>query len=193
MAPTEDIDPMDQDDFGSGNGGTEDFDREMAAKKMKSDTKPDSAPQSGNTGPTPMQHFIAVTPLGNNRPCPPMKPLVFMNGAEKLPPIAATKPKTGFKPGLGCTKSKDHPILSVIGEVNFNLQSHSSYSVVDHATPVKASVGSAPSGSDHLQQTETSASASHFDGVVDQPVIQQWTTACSASSALIESESNLNS
>jgi len=65
VAPAEDVDHMDQDDFGAGNGGSKDSDRETAAKKMKSDSKTDtSPPQAGNTGPTPMQHFIAVTPLG---------------------------------------------------------------------------------------------------------------------------------
>jgi len=65
VAPAEDVDHMDHDDFGAGNGGSKDSDRETAAKKLKSDSKTDtSPPQAGNTGPTPMQHFIAVTPLG---------------------------------------------------------------------------------------------------------------------------------
>ena len=93
----EDVDPMDQDDFGAENGGTENPESEMAAKKLKSDSKTDSsAPQSGSTGPTPMQHLIAVTLLGKRRPCPPPKPLVFLKKDDKLPPIAVTVPKNGF-------------------------------------------------------------------------------------------------
>ena len=42
VAPNEDVDPMDQDDFGAGNGGTEESGRETAAKKMKSDSKIDN-------------------------------------------------------------------------------------------------------------------------------------------------------
>jgi len=95
----EDVDPMDQDDFGAGNGGTENPESEVAAKKLKRDSKTDSsAPQSGSTGPTPMQHLIAVTPLGKRRPCPPPKPLVFLKKDDKLPPIAVTVPKMGFRP-----------------------------------------------------------------------------------------------
>ena len=102
VAPAEDVDHMDQDDFGAGNGGSEDSDRETAAKKMKSDSKIDtSPPQAGHTGPTPMQHFIAVTPLGKNRPYPGFKLIVLMNGTDKLPQIAVTKPKMGFASDLG--------------------------------------------------------------------------------------------
>ena len=90
---------MDQEDFGAGIGGTENPESEMAAKKLKSDSKTDSsAPQSGSTGPTPMQHLIAVTLLGKRRPCPPPKPLVFLKKDDKLPPIAVTVPKMGFRP-----------------------------------------------------------------------------------------------
>ena len=112
VAPAEDVDHMDQDDFGAGNGGSEDSDRETAAKKMKSDSKTGtSPPQAGNTGPTPMQHFIAVTPLGKNRPYPGFKPIVLMNGTDKLPHIAVTKPKMGFASDLGRTTSKYHPFF----------------------------------------------------------------------------------
>jgi hypothetical protein len=45
------------------------------------------------SGPTPMQTCIAVTPLGSNRPCPPMKPLVMMSASASLPPICVTKPR----------------------------------------------------------------------------------------------------
>ena len=78
----EDVDPMDQDDFGAGNGGTENPESEMAAKKLKSDSKTDSsAPQSGSTGPTPTQHLIAVTLLRKRRPCPPAETVsVFQKG-----------------------------------------------------------------------------------------------------------------
>ena len=115
VAPAEDVDHMDQDDFGAGNGGSEDSDRETAAKKMKSDSKTDtSPPQAGNTGPTPMQHFIVVTPLGKNRPYPGFKPIVLMNGTDKLPQIAVTKPKMGFASDLGRTTSKYHPFFPPI-------------------------------------------------------------------------------
>ncbi|KAG2597515.1 hypothetical protein PVAP13_5KG223300 [Panicum virgatum] len=111
VAPNEDVDPMDQDDFGAGNGGTEESGRETAAKKMRSDSKTDnSAPQSGSAGPTPMQHHIAVTPLGKRRPCPPPKLLVFMKSDDKLPPIAVTIPKTCFRPDPGCTPYPGSPV-----------------------------------------------------------------------------------
>jgi len=42
VAPTEDVDPMDQDDFRAGNGCTEESGKETAAKKMKSDSKIDN-------------------------------------------------------------------------------------------------------------------------------------------------------
>ena len=38
VAPAEDVDHMDQDDFGAGNGGSKDSDRETSAKKLKSDS-----------------------------------------------------------------------------------------------------------------------------------------------------------
>lgn len=125
---------------------------------MRSDTNPEvSAPQSGsggpNTSPTPMQHFIAVTPLGKNRPCPPMKPLVFMKAGEKLSPIAVTKPKSGFKPGPGCTASKFHPILSDVGKINIQLQSQHPFYDVDNAAPLKVNVGSVLNKPDHLQHS----------------------------------------
>lgn len=139
VAPIEDVDPMDQDDFEAGNGGTEESGRETAAKKMKSDSKTDnSAPQSWSAGPTPMQHHIAVTPLGKRRPRPPPKPLVLMNSDDKLPPIAVTIPKMGFRPDPGCTSCKYHPIFSSkVGDVNLDMLSHISCSNVDPGLPVR--------------------------------------------------------
>ena len=116
IAPADDTEPMDHDDFGADNGNAEDTAKGSAAKKMRSDNSQadTSAPQVENvgSGPTPMQHQIAVTPLGKNRPCPPMKPLVMMDGNETLPLIAVTKPKSGFRPGPGSTFSKFHPLFS---------------------------------------------------------------------------------
>lgn len=70
--PPEDDDPMDFDNFGDGNGSTEDKDRDASAKKLKSANQPASSlPQTNNagSGPTPMQCMIAVTPMGNHRTC----------------------------------------------------------------------------------------------------------------------------
>jgi len=70
--PPEDDDPMDFDNFGDGNGSTEDKDRDASAKKLKSANQPASSlPQTNNagSGPTPMQCMIAVTPMGNHRMC----------------------------------------------------------------------------------------------------------------------------
>jgi len=115
VAPAEDVDHMDHDDFGAGNGGSKDSDRETAAKKLKSDSKTDtSPPQAGKTGPTPMQHFIVVTPLGENRPYPGLKPIALMDGTDKLPQTAVTKPKMGFASDLGHTTSKYHPFFPPI-------------------------------------------------------------------------------
>ena len=129
----EDVDPMDQDDFGAGNGGTENPESEVAAKKLKRDSKTDSsAPQSGSTSPTPMQHLIAVTPLGKRRPCPPPKPLVFLKKDDKLPPIAVTVPKMGFRPDSGCIASKYHPLFfRIYGDLNLCSQPHASCSDAD--------------------------------------------------------------
>ena len=77
----------------------------------KTDTSP---PQAGKTGPTPMQHFIVVTPLGKNHPYPGLKPIALMDGTDKLPQIAVTKPKMGFASDLGRTTSKYHPFFPPI-------------------------------------------------------------------------------
>ena len=139
----EDVDPMDQDDFGAGNGGNENPESEMAAKKLKSDSKMDpSASQSGSAGPTPMQHLFAVTPLGKRRPCPPPKPLVFLKKDDKLPPIAVTVPKMGFRPDSGCIASKYHPLFfRIYGDLNLCSQPHASCSVVDSGLSEKEAAG----------------------------------------------------
>lgn len=103
---------MDQDDYRADKGNADDTERGAASKKMKSDTgqSDTSTPQANvGSGPTPMQHQIVVTPLGKNRPSPPLKQVVMMNGTEKLPLIAVIKPKKGFRSGPGSIPSKFHP------------------------------------------------------------------------------------
>ena len=68
---------MDHVDLGDADRSAEDKERDASAKKMKSSSQPKSNPPAGNvgSGPAPMQCAIAVTPLGNGRPCPPMRPI----------------------------------------------------------------------------------------------------------------------
>ena len=64
---------MDHVDLGDADRSAEDKERDASAKKLKSSSQPKSNPPAGNvgSGPAPMQCAIAVTPLGNGRPCPP--------------------------------------------------------------------------------------------------------------------------
>ena len=82
---------MDHVDLGDADRSAEDKERDASAKKLKSSSQPKSNPPAGNvgSGPAPMQCAIAVTPLGNGRPCPPMRPIV-LNDTLKLPLIAVT-------------------------------------------------------------------------------------------------------
>ena len=52
VAPTDDIDPIDQDDYGADKGNAEELEMGVAAKKMKSDTSQSntSTPQAKNAG-----------------------------------------------------------------------------------------------------------------------------------------------
>lgn len=74
--PPDSHDPMGRDGNGDDKGGATEKEPESASKKLKSvPTAPSSEKGSADgkevSGPTPMQTCIAVTPLGNKRPCPP--------------------------------------------------------------------------------------------------------------------------
>jgi hypothetical protein len=67
---------MDHDDPRDSNDGLGDKEREASVKKMKSSNQPQSGASSmgvGNSGPASMQHMIAVTPVGNQRPSLPRR------------------------------------------------------------------------------------------------------------------------
>ena len=112
--PPEDDDPMDFDNFRDGNGSAEDKDRDDSSKKLKRMSQPESSlPQTKNvgSGPAPMQCWIAVTPMGNRRSCPPRKP-VLSEGTTKSTKIAVTVPRGGFRPIPGNTFGKYHPFFT---------------------------------------------------------------------------------
>ena len=77
-------------------------------------------------------------------PCPPPKPLVFLKKDDKLPPIAVTVPKMGFRPDSGCIASKYHPLFfPKLGVLNMCKQPHASCSIVDPRLSEKEAAGTA--------------------------------------------------
>ncbi|XP_039827439.1 uncharacterized protein LOC120689183 [Panicum virgatum] len=98
--PPSDDDPMDHDDLGDADHRAEKRERDAPAKKLRSTGQSESSfphTSNGGSGQAPMQHSFVVTPLGNRRPCPPIKPIV-LDGTKKPPLIAVTPPKGGFRP-----------------------------------------------------------------------------------------------
>ena len=75
-------------------------------------------------------------------PCPLPKPLVFLKKDDKLPPIAVTVPKMGFRPDSGCIASKYHPLFfPKLGVLNMCKQPHASCSIVDPRLSEKEAAG----------------------------------------------------
>jgi len=114
--PPSDDDPMDHDDLGDADHRAEKRERDAPAKKLRSTGQSESSfphTSNGGSGQAPMQHSFVVTPLGNRRPCPPIKPIV-LDGTKKPPLIAVTPPKGGFRQHTTNAFSKYHPFFDSV-------------------------------------------------------------------------------
>ena len=86
-----------------------------------------------------------TVPLGNRRPCPPIKPLIVDGPTNFHPLIAVTPPKGGFRPRPDTWAGKYHPFFSSdygVNKLSFSLNSRSDAGATKGAQSAKTTSGS---------------------------------------------------